>query len=104
MTEDLMPINVWLAGRTYRLRIKPEEESAVRKSVKLADARLAEMRHHYAGKDEQEFMAMCLLSYAADTAIEAFGNPLVQSEIGKMCDKIDKVLEQDGQLKMPDSK
>jgi cell division protein ZapA len=92
MSEDLMPINVWLAGRSYRLRIKPEEESAVRKSIKLADEKIAEMRTIYAGKDEQDFMAMCLLSYAADTAIEAFNNPLIQSELNKMSDKIDKAL------------
>ena len=93
MSEELMPINVWLAGRSYRLRIKPEEESAVRKSVKIADEKISEMRNNYAGKDEQDFMAMCLLSYAADTAIESFNNPLLQSELAKMADKIDKVLD-----------
>ena len=93
MTEELMPINIWLAGRSYRLRIKPEEESAVRKSIKLADEKISEMRNVYAGKDEQDFMAMCLLSYAADTAIESFNNPLIQSELNKLSDKIDKVLD-----------
>ncbi len=93
MTEDLMPINVWLAGRSYRLRIKPEEEEAIRKSVKLADEKIAEMRNVYAGKDEQDFMAMCILSYAADTAIEALNNPLVQNEVSKLNDKIDKALK-----------
>ncbi len=93
MTEDLMPINVWLAGRSYRLRIKPEEEEAIRKSVKLADEKISEMRNVYAGKDEQDFMAMCLLSYAADTAIESINNPLVISEINKLGEKIDKALQ-----------
>ena len=92
MSEELMPINVWLAGRSYRLRIKPDEESAVRKAVKLADEKVSEMRHHYAGKDEQDFIAMCLLSYAADTAIESFGNPLVKSEINRLSAKVDKAL------------
>lgn len=90
--EELMPINVWLAGRNYRLRIKPEEEEAVRKAIKAADEKLAEMRVVYAGKDEQDFMAMTILSYAADTAIDAMANPLVQNELTKMADKIDKAL------------
>ena len=93
MTENLMPINVWLAGRSYRLRIKHEEESAIRKAVKIADEKISEMRNHYAGKDEQDFMAMCILSYAADTAIESLANPLVQSELLKMSEKIDKALK-----------
>ncbi len=92
--EELMPINVWLAGRNYRLRIKPEEESAVRKAVKIADEKIADMRAHYMGKDEIDFMAMTLLSYAADTAVESFGNPVVHSELNKLSNKIDRALEE----------
>jgi len=104
MSEDLMPINVWLAGRSYRLRIKPEEESAVRKAVKLADEKVNEMRHHYAGKDEQDFLAMCLLSYAADTAVDSLKNPLVISELNKIAEKIDKALDPEPKLKLPKAK
>jgi len=90
--DNTISITVWLAGRSYRIRIKPEEESAVRKAVKVADDKVAEMRTHYAGKDDQDFMAMCLLSYAADSAVESFNNPLLQDELHKMEKKIDKVI------------
>ena len=90
--EDYISATVWLAGRSYRLRIKAEEESAVRKAVKLADEKINEMRVHYAGKDDQDFVAMTLLSYASDSAVESFNNPLVQEEINKLSKKIDKVL------------
>ena len=93
MDENLIPITVWLAGRSYRIRIKPEEESAVRKAVKLADDKVAEMKTHYAGKDDQDFMAMTLLSYAADSAVESFNNPLLQDELNKMSKKIDEALQ-----------
>jgi cell division protein ZapA len=92
MTEDLISITVWLSGRSYRIRIKPEEESAVRKAVKLADDKINEMKTHYAGKDDQDFMAMTLLSYAADSAVESFNNPLLQDELDKMSKKIDAVI------------
>ncbi len=93
MSEELMPINIWLAGRSYRLRIKSEEESAIRKAVKLADDKIAEMKRAYAGKDIQDFMAMVLLSYAADTAVDALNNPLLKAELEKMGNKIDKALK-----------
>jgi cell division protein ZapA (FtsZ GTPase activity inhibitor) len=92
MAEEMISITVWLSGRSYRIRILPEEESAVRKAVKLADSKVNEMRHHYAGKDDQDFMAMCLLSYAAETAVESLKNPLLQHELDKMTKKLDKVL------------
>jgi len=44
--ENTISIKVWLAGRAYPIRIKPEEESAVRKAVKLADEKVNEMRSH----------------------------------------------------------
>ncbi|MFI5195939.1 MAG: cell division protein ZapA [Chitinophagales bacterium] len=91
MEENLISITVWLSGRSYRIRINPEEESAVRKAVKLADEKVNEMRTHYAGKDDQDFMAMTLLSFAADSAVESFNHPLLQDELNKMSKKIDKV-------------
>lgn len=91
--EGTMPVTVWLAGRSYRIRIKPEEESEVRKAVKLADQKITELRTHYSGKDDQDFIAMCLLMYAADTAIDVFNNPLLHDELRKMTTKIDRVLK-----------
>jgi cell division protein ZapA len=91
--EQLLAINVWLAGRSYRIRIRAEEEEAVRKAVKLADAKIMEMRNNYAGKDDQDFVAMCLLMYAADSAIETFHSPIVKQELGDLIGKIDLVLK-----------
>lgn len=90
--EEMIPINVWLAGRSYRIRIVPDEEEAVRKSIKQADAKITELRSIYAGKDDQDFIAMCLLSYAADGAVSSFNHPLLQQEISQMASKIDNAL------------
>jgi len=91
--NDLIPVTVWLAGRSYRLRIKPDEEETVRKAVKQADEKIQELRSHYAGKDDQDFIAMCLVSYAADIAIDNAFNPVVQHDLADMIKKIDSALE-----------
>ncbi len=93
MTDTLIPVNLWLAGRSYRIRIKPEEEEAVRKAVKLADDKISEMKVNYAGKDDQDFVAMCLLMYAADSATETFNSPFLKDEFKEMMEKIDNVLD-----------
>lgn len=92
MSDELISINVWLSGRSYRIRIHAAEEEAVRKAVKVADEKITEMRTHYAGKDDQDFVAMCLLMYAADSVIDKFHNPIVQKELGDMIRKIDATL------------
>ena len=89
-----MPVTLWLAGRSYRIRIKPDEEQSVRKAARLAEEKLNEMRNHYAGKDDQDFLAMVLLSYAIDSAESTMNDPLLLSEISGMSKQIDKVLQE----------
>jgi cell division protein ZapA (FtsZ GTPase activity inhibitor) len=90
--EELIPVTVWLAGRSYRLRIKPQEEEAVRKAVKQADEKVMEMRNQYAGKDDQDFLAMSLLTYAADIATGESA-AFMHEELDSLTAKIDKALD-----------
>ena len=90
----LMPINVWLAGRSYRLRIPVAEEASVRRAVKLADQKINELRQHYAGRDDQDFVAMALLMYATTESGSGAGE-VGHEEIEGMIRKIDKVLQKD---------
>lgn len=90
--EDFIPVTLWLAGRGYRIRIKKQDEAAVRLAAKIADERITELRSSFAGKDDQDFIAMCLLMYATDQVTE--GNELnpVQKELVKqMIEKIDRI-------------
>jgi cell division protein ZapA len=96
MSEDnLISITVWLAGRSYRIRIDPHEEEAVRKAVKTADDKVKEMRTQYSGKDDQDFLAMVLLMYAADSAMSSFQNPVLQKELEHVIAKIDAAMKED---------
>ncbi len=93
-SDGLIPINVWLAGRSYRILIPAAEEMAVRRSVKDADQKIAELRQHYGGKDDQDFVAMCLLMYAtaeAGNTVNAINEEILES----MIRKIDKALGPD---------
>ncbi len=91
--EDLIPVTLWIAGRGYRIRIKKEDEAAVRLAVKIADERVNELRNSFAGKDDQDFIAMCLLMYATDQVTEANAlNPVQKELVSTMSAKIDKII------------
>lgn len=90
--DNLISINVWLAGRSYRIRISPDEEEGVRKAVKLADEQIAEMRSNYAGKDDQDFIAMCLLMYATDSVTQGTTNTHTLQVLKGMIRMIDEKL------------
>lgn len=92
--EHTIPITIWLAERSYRIRVKPEEEQAIRHAIKVAEQRLAKLRNEVAGKDEQDFLAMCLMMYATDQVTEQSGlNPVQQDTIQQMMTAIDECLK-----------
>ena len=62
--QDLIPINILVGDRTYRIRILPADEETVRKTVKIINDKLLEFKTHFSGKDMQDYVAMVLLWYA----------------------------------------
>ncbi|HTO17103.1 MAG TPA: cell division protein ZapA [Edaphocola sp.] len=91
--NNTIPITVWLAERSYRIRIKEEDEQSVRHAIKLADQQLSALRMKMQGKDEQDFLAMCLLMYATDQAVQKQDLSKVQIDtIEQMISRIDETL------------
>ena len=66
--NDLIPVNVTIADRTYRVRLSPDEEQVVRSSAKLINDKIAEFKLLYAGKDAQDYISMVLLWFATEQA------------------------------------
>ena len=64
--SELIPVNIVIADRSYRLRIQSEDEEAVRKTAALINDKIAEFRSNLAGKDMQDYVAMVLLWFATE--------------------------------------
>ena len=62
--QDLIPINVVIGDRTYRIKIEPRDEEAVRRTLKTINDKIIEYKTQFAGKDMQDYIAMVLLWYA----------------------------------------
>ena len=72
MEDSLIPVNIVVGDRTYRVRIEPAHEEIVRKTVKVINDKLLEFKTNFAGKDMQDYIAMVVLWYAT-TAAETGG-------------------------------
>ncbi len=64
MSEELIPLNLLIADRTYRIRIDPKDEEVVRKTAKTINDKLVEFKTAFAGKDMQDYIAMVLIWFA----------------------------------------
>jgi cell division protein ZapA len=64
--QNLIPINIVVGDRTYRIKIESNEEEKVRKMAKKLNEQLATYKSQYAGKDMQDYLAMVLLSIVSE--------------------------------------
>lgn len=62
--QQLEPINIVIGDRNYRIKIEPENEEIVRKTVKLVNEKILEFKTSFAGKDMQDYVAMVLIWFA----------------------------------------
>jgi len=64
MSNELIPVNIVIADRTYRIRTNPSDEEVVRKTVKLINDKIIEFKTNFSGKDMQDYIAMVIIWYA----------------------------------------
>ncbi|MET0243043.1 MAG: cell division protein ZapA [Flavitalea sp.] len=64
--DNLIPVNIVIADRSYRIRIEPGDEEVVRKTIKLINDKIIEFKTQFAGKDMQDYISMVVLWYATD--------------------------------------
>lgn len=98
--EDLIPVNVLIGDRNYRIKVSPADEEHVRKTIKIINDKVLEFRTSFAGKDMQDYIAMVLLWYATQAATplagEAGSNEQHMTEsLTKLEKQIDQLLSAD---------
>ncbi len=69
MEEDksnLLPVNITIADRTYRLKVEVSDEEVLRKTVKIINEKIVEFKTDFAGKDMQDYISMVLIWLATE--------------------------------------
>ena len=92
--QALIPINIVIGDRSYRIRIKPEDEGAVRSTLKTINDKIIEFKTQFAGKDMQDYASMVLLWYATQAKPQS-GNevsPDLTESLEKLEEQLDKIL------------
>ncbi len=65
---ELIPINILIGDRTYRIKTEPENEETIRKNLKLINDKILEYKTQFAGKDMQDYIAMVIIWFATQNA------------------------------------
>ena len=91
MEAELIPANIVIGDRTYRIKILPSDEEHVRKTLKLINDKIMEFRTQFAGKDMQDYISMVLIWYATQPQPSP-GND-TGKEFTEILEKINKQLD-----------
>ena len=91
MEAELIPANILIGDRTYRIKILPSDEEQVRKTLKVINDKIMEFRTQFAGKDMQDYISMVLIWYA--TQPQSSSNNDTTTEFTEMLEKINKQLD-----------
>ena len=92
MDADLIPLNILIGDRSYRIKILPTDEEKVRGTLKIINNKILEFRSQFAGKDMQDYIAMVLIWYATQPQIDVL-NEATGKEFTEALEKIDKQLD-----------
>ena len=88
--EELIPINLLLGDRTYRVRVEPKDEEVVRKTIKLINDKIIEFKTQFAGKDMQDYIGMVVLWYATQ---QSGGSLPAVNEITERLEKLELLID-----------
>ena len=93
--QELVPINIVIGDRTYRIKIDPKNEELIRKTVKLVNDKIVEFKTVFAGKDMQDYTAMVLIWYATinDSKSDLLGEKELQHKLDSFEAQLDKALK-----------
>lgn len=91
--KELIPLNILIGDRNYRIKILTADEEAVRKTLKTINDKILEFRTQFAGKDMQDYISMVLIWYATElqenSQADNFNPDIIDS-----LSKIEKQLDQ----------
>jgi hypothetical protein len=92
MEQELIPTNLLIGDRNYRVRIHPKDEEVVRKTVKTIQDKLLEYKTQFAGKDLQDYIAMVLIWFATEQNA-SISNQVNLDNIGSRLQTLEKTID-----------
>ena len=93
--EELIQVNITIADRTYRVKVAPKDEEAVRKTAAIINQKMIEFKGAYAGKDMQDYISMVLLWFATEqqqSGQNLYELESVQNQIETLKNSIEKAI------------
>ena len=89
--SELIPINIVIGDRTYRIKTLAKDEEVIRRTLKIINDKIIEFKTQFGGKDMQDYIAMVMIWYA--TQATADSNPALEKQVADALLKMELALD-----------
>lgn len=89
--EELIPINIVIGDRNYRIKSLPKDEETIRGTLKTINDKIVEFKTQFGGKDMQDYISMVMIWYATQASAE--NNPALEKEMTDALLKMETLLD-----------
>jgi len=88
--QELIPINIVVGDRTYRIRVTAGDEESLRKISKLINDKILEFKTNFAGKDMQDYISMVLLWFVTEQQAGSIAGADIEISLSELESLLDK--------------
>lgn len=85
---------VVIANRTYPLKIYKQDEEKILSIVKSVNHKIEQLKNVYDAKDNQDYLAMCILQLYAQQSVNPVSQPSPENSLEPQIAKIEDLLNQ----------
>ncbi len=96
MESELKSMQIMIGGRSYPLKVKEEDQEAIKKIADDMNEKINDFQLTYINKDKQDCLAMTLLTYAVENH-KIKNSESSSDKLGERIDRLHSML--DGALK-----
>lgn len=89
--SELIPINIVIGDRTYRIKTLAKDEEVIRRTLRIINDKIIEFKTQFGGKDMQDYIAMVMIWYA--TQASADSNPALEKEVTDALKKMELAID-----------
>jgi len=90
---ELVPINIVIADRTYRVKVSPSDEERVLKSAALVNEKILAFKNQFAGKDLQDYIAMVLIWFVSEQS-NPNEHPIIWEDLSQKLADLNDLVDQ----------
>lgn len=91
--SELVPINIVIADRTYRVKVNPVDEESVLKSAALVNEKILAFKNQFAGKDLQDYIAMVLIWFVSEQS-NTNEHPIIWEDLSQKLANLNELVDQ----------